>query len=71
MKCPKCQGDLRVEETITVGSHSTSGRRCASCRTKFTTVTAVLCPSSHGRGAHAIASRIRRGASVVVSVSKR
>ena len=62
MKCPACRsGSLRVVRTFQANHSKTQKCACSKCGKGFTTVTVVVGSSKrYGRGAYALAMRLRR-----------
>ena len=62
MDCGVCQAPLKITHTYRAGPHGKAQTgKCGECGRLFTIVSVVVGESTHGRGAYAIAEKMKAG----------
>lgn len=72
MKCPKCNGLLRVVDTVQAGDHAlTQTMRCTKCKTRAMSVCVLSRESpKDGQGALAMAARLKVDAELLQRIQE-
>lgn len=62
MNCPECKGTLTIRHTYVVLQSKTQDAECGTCYTRFTLLTEIVSKASKGKGAYALAQKLKKKA---------